>query len=460
MSLPGTKRFLYDVILKWYEDSIKETRFRTNFCYTFHGVRRIGKTILLRQLNEVISNSKYYDCSAYQDDERDLVEDMDNDLDRGIKVFLLDEICKYPDLSYLISTIKICGHERTFIITGSTSKFVQNIGHRICSGPIVYLPPITYCEWLSWNNNCEYKDVFKYSTIDTFDNYIKSDSLFQMDYEQTYFASVVQDTSKSYKVSMPHSHGLSDMIVDFQEEILEDILTYMSIINLTTTASNGKYSRVLKGVSTDNTSENSDSELIQKIINNCRNKILSYPSHIITEYLHLLEISGLINSYNLIKIDENNIIESLENGYYIFRYPQYVKNLLYYVELKNEYHYNVIENLLLDTISTYYNYAGKYRDKDVEGMDIRYLIDASIYGIEVKCRPIDKINTEHYAYVANTLNLKDICFTTNNLDNPYIKKDNYYVIRHDMLMLLVELEYFNQSPRKMTIPEMISKYLT
>lgn len=113
----------------------------------------------------------------------------------------------------------------------------------------------------------------------------------------------------------------------------------------------------------------------------------------------------------------------------------------------------------MDSIATYYNYCGKYRNNNQFEIDICYTVGLRIYGIEVKCRPIDKINIEHYRCVANLANINDICFTAYNFNESYLKKDNYYVIRPDMLMLLVELEYFNQSYDKYTIPDLIKKYL-
>lgn len=240
--LPETKRFLYNVIINWYNEVSKKTVFRTNFCYTFYGVRRIGKTILLKQLNEIISNSKYYDCSNYQNDVNDLLEDIDNDYESGIRVFLLDEICKYYDLSNLINTIKISGYNMTFIITGSTPKFVENIGYRICSGPIVYLSPITYCEWLSWENNINYNEAFMVSNFNIFLDYIKNGTSSIILNSSEYIRSVVEDTMTSYKIRSLNKDINKNLEIDF--ELLTKLMQYMALVNASEIEDSGNYTGV------------------------------------------------------------------------------------------------------------------------------------------------------------------------------------------------------------------------
>lgn len=175
MLIPKTKRYLYNHILEWYNESLREKLFRPDFCFTFYGVRHIGKTILLKQLNETIPNSKYYDCTNYdcKDDEHDLVEKIMDDYEDGVRVFLIDEICKYIELTELIGTIKCSGNDMTFIITGSTCEFVKNIGYRIGRGPVEYLTPIMYCEQLSWKFNIGLKETINHSNLSEYMDYVK-----------------------------------------------------------------------------------------------------------------------------------------------------------------------------------------------------------------------------------------------------------------------------------------------
>lgn len=445
--LPKTKRYMFSAILDWYRLSITQKCFRSDFVFVYHGVRRIGKTVLLKQLNEEIPYSKYYDCEKYNKQEDCITDIIVNDFNKGIKVFLIDEVCKYHDLEDLKSFIKCNGEECTFILTGSISEFVKNIGYSIGRGPVMYLQPITYYEWLYWENKSDYSNVFKQSSYNKFLEFIKTGTSNIISNPADYIKSVV-DTRESYKIRA-NTGQIQLNCDDFDDEKFNIILNYMALTSLVRKEYNGKYTNPQKFLHKDK----EVTKRVNSIISNYQKLISGYKNDEIRKYLMILTSSGLVNNHRSPVNDLNN------EEYLVFRYPQYIYKVIGSGVLDSNIFISVIiENLLLDAVSNYYDYASKYMDATQREIDICYNLPLGSYGIEIKCRPVDKINVDLYKSIAYDIGLCDISFTACDITEPLVVKAGKYVIRPDILMLIYEVAYTQNKYNKLSLNDLLIEF--
>ena len=93
-----TKRFAYDILKEYYDYCEKtETISYFNGCTTVLGARKVGKTILLKQLYGVSPSKSYYmDCTDMSET-FDFESFYEECLSKGVSRVFLDEVCKIPD---------------------------------------------------------------------------------------------------------------------------------------------------------------------------------------------------------------------------------------------------------------------------------------------------------------------------------------------------------------------------
>lgn len=176
-----TKRFAYDV-LKEYYDYCEKTKTISYFngCTTVLGARKVGKTILLKQLCEIEPSKSYYmDCT-------DMPETFDFEsfyeecLSKGVSRVFLDEVCKVPDdiIADFIESTKLYSAKILITITGSVKLSVSKLSSRIGRGRTIELPPISYTEQIGWEGISSSPELLlnflRSGNIDTLDNTIDS----------------------------------------------------------------------------------------------------------------------------------------------------------------------------------------------------------------------------------------------------------------------------------------------
>lgn len=186
-----TKRFAYKLLLDYYdrmEDEVRNKKFGITAyeygCTTILGVRRVGKTILMKQLAESKKEvSEYFDCTDISEDFdfESFYEDLEN---RGIERLYLDEVCKIPDeiMADFIGNTKLYSAQMLITITGSEKGVVSKISSRIGRGRTISLPPIMYIEKLAWSQDEEVDDYLNYdfknvSTYEKLINYLKTQNV-------------------------------------------------------------------------------------------------------------------------------------------------------------------------------------------------------------------------------------------------------------------------------------------
>lgn len=176
-----TKRFAYDILKEYYDYCEKtETISYFNGCTTVLGARKVGKTILLKQLCEVEPSKSYYmDCT-------DMLETFDFEsfyeecLSKGVSRVFLDEVCKIPDdiIADFIEFTKLYSAKILITITGSVKLSVSKLSSRIGRGRTIELPPISYTEQIGWEGVSSSPELLlnflRSGNIDTLDNTIDS----------------------------------------------------------------------------------------------------------------------------------------------------------------------------------------------------------------------------------------------------------------------------------------------
>jgi predicted AAA+ superfamily ATPase len=168
-----TKRFAYDILKEYYDYCEKtETISYFNGCTTVLGARKVGKTILLKQLCEVEPSKSYYmDCT-------DMPETFDFEsfyeecLSKGVSRVFLDEVCKIPDdiIADFIESTKLYSAKILITITGSVKLSVSKLSSRIGRGRTIELPPISYTEQIGWegvSSNIQNSDIRHYLSLKT-----------------------------------------------------------------------------------------------------------------------------------------------------------------------------------------------------------------------------------------------------------------------------------------------------
>lgn len=170
----STHRYLYGILLKRIKDFSNTTvKYKEQYhAVALSGVRRIGKTTILKQLYNSLENSCYIDGANLQGDMYDLIQKL---IAGGIKYIFVDEVCKldYTSRGELISLIKNGTSQIFFVLTGSVPTIVDNIAGAICYCETYKIPPIMYIEYLAWQQNLTYKEVLKHTNNQKFLSWLK-----------------------------------------------------------------------------------------------------------------------------------------------------------------------------------------------------------------------------------------------------------------------------------------------
>ena len=214
-----TKRFIYN--------TLEKNALNKPGCYCVIGAKKVGKTVLLKQLrqhNEM--NTVYIDASILKDriDFKSLEE-------RNIKNILVDDINKlnedliadfFSDTTYYAS--KMC-----IILSGSIYASVIKIWRHICIGGLDYeLPPIMYIERLCWEkglNEVSAEAVKNLSSYGLYISYLKTQNMVSDKQGLGYVTDIVADTLKSYL----RCTALGDSQIDMPIIDIYEIIKYFSM---------------------------------------------------------------------------------------------------------------------------------------------------------------------------------------------------------------------------------------
>lgn len=143
------------------------------------GIRRIGKTTILKQILNKYENAKYIDVKPYT---QDLSAELSTIIDSGISLLLIDEFTSLVYYDTLAQSIydKACIKNVKIIITASSPYHLFKLAMNELGGgrsDIYKLPPITFIEYLYFTDKIvSYNDI---SNINNkwFVDYLKLDGL-------------------------------------------------------------------------------------------------------------------------------------------------------------------------------------------------------------------------------------------------------------------------------------------
>lgn len=157
--LPKTKKGIYDTI---------KAHFKVGTVCSIHGSRRVGKTILLRQLCEEL-NGYYFDVEKYQCEygfnkcENEIIEDLTKIWQESeVDLIAIDEITKLPYsiIGTITEAIKT-SFNKGIIYTGSIPASVELIDSRVMPHEIFDVNPLNYVEYCDWNESSKGEDSYK-----------------------------------------------------------------------------------------------------------------------------------------------------------------------------------------------------------------------------------------------------------------------------------------------------------
>lgn len=459
-----TKRFIYNTI---------EKKILNNpGCSCIVGARKIGKTVLLKQLEgNNKSNSFFIDASTlkYSTDFELLYKDLYN---KGIRNIFIDEICKINEdlLADFVSVTRYYAGKVCFILSGSVSISVKNICRDIGRGEEYELPPIMYIERLCWEHgftDISIDAIKSLSSYDLYISYIKTQNTLNDKQCLYYITDVVADTLRSYL----RGTYLGDNKMNMSEKEIYEAIKYISLCQF-----------VYKSIKGNDTRENYVSiprlsKEIQDYIGGSyrlAKKKWDLSKEEIGYVLSLLYGCGLakqVSIYRGSKLDAENL--SLDSNYVdacVFEYP-WLSSLFFSTKLQNDSDFMAIwvENSVLLRESYIYSFYDKYRDKPGREIDTIYKVDnGGFYGLEVKDRKSSNVQRSYISqlvnFAVNSLGLEDIYLTCS--DDP--KDNNRYkdkFLRIDKVIASMELEYMflvdnGELYSDLSIDKLIEKYFS
>lgn len=427
-TLFSTKRFLYSVFLNSKICEIPG-------CHAVIGARRVGKTVLLKQLAEYYKDvSVYKDLSGIKDDfsfDRFYRDAIDSDK----KVIFLDEVCKL-NLDFIADFIEFSKYyagKLCIVISGSVASIVEKRCYEIGRGDCYELPPFMYIERLCWGNGLNTVDleyVVECSTNDEFLKYIKNKRLSGKGFF-SYIEGVLKDTISSYR-----DRTVLEDFIELESEKLVNALKYISLCQFVYRKSDGNFVDI----------PSLQSDIREKIIKDYKDAkrkwglssndiqstmLLLYCYHLARRLKYSKEIFSGFESLEL----ESDDVPAI-----VFEYPLF-SSICFSEELQNVSSMLDIwiECAILIRASYIYQYADKLRVGDIDEVDVIYNIGTDIYGIEVKNRSIKNIS-ERYKK-------KEMCFADIIGLNEFLLSscdgEDRVVRRNDRIVASLEFAYMD-----------------
>lgn len=444
--VPTTKRYLFHTLKSKLTDAMASGSFPS---YTILGPRKVGKTIILKQLAEQFSyKSKYVDCSRL-DRNTDFSELFRSYLADGVCIILLDEISKISEdcIADFVAAVKdFCWHT-SFILTGSTKAAVSRLSNKIGRSDSTFeLPPIMYVERLAWSSNVDVFDFEKYRrtiTLESFENYVRHFALRPEESALTYAYSIVQDTMESI---LRHSYDDADgkSAIPSRDIDTDVLLKYISLCQLVYSFDGQPYCTIP-----------SLSHRVRDIMGELY-AIIKGRQHMsriaVAQMCQLLLDSGLavemyIHHSDAIAQDTHLRYSRVDKDVpnIIFEYPWYASIAIADVLDTQEMWGFWVENLVYMKMRYAYRFVDKYRFGSDE-IDIVYTSDFyKFYGLECKYRSSSNLrdaDMRKYQNLARPAGLARMDITCTDANKTF---DSYtHLFKVYELVAALELEYAKQ----------------
>jgi hypothetical protein len=435
-SMFKTKRFLYDILEKnvLYKPS----------CSSIIGSRKIGKTILLLQLEENHKEDTIYiDGSISLKGRVDFKSLYEGYIEKGIKNVLIDEVCKIDEelISDFISVTKLYSSKLCFIITGSVGVSVSKICDSIGRGGEEYvLPPIMYIEYLCWGSgilNVNLKDIKKLTNYDKYILYIKRQNIGTTSNHLQYIKEVVSDTLDSYL----RRTSLGDNRLDISMQSIYDAVKYISVCQFVY-ESNSKDFISIPTLSQEVRDELGEEYKKVKARWNLSKRTIKYVISLLYG-CNLARETGIYEGSSL-NVENVNLADNTVSAC-VFEYPWLSSLCLSSLVQNDDSFIDLwVENSILLRESYIYPFYDKYRNDNKNEIDTIYEVDyGNFHGLEVKNRPCENVTRSYISNIKNLskrVGLEDIYLTCS--DNPEGDfKDIFLSL--DKVVAGMELEYMS-----------------
>lgn len=425
----STKRYIYK-IAKDYLDS------NTNkCCLGVLGVRRIGKTVLLKQLaNEFGDKAVYFDLSRGGVDLEILFNRWS---DANKQYILLDEVCKLDSdgVGDLVYFIKSYCNQFKFVLTGSVVKSVERICDMVGRGTTIELVPITYAERLSWDKGVSvWDDLSSLTSYDKLVEYLKWQNVKQSKDYIDYIGSVVTETLLSY-----HRHmALDDCIIPDKDRLLK-LTNYFALCQFVYKKKGNTYVDIPTLSSVVGTSIPDLSSLKVKY---------GATSDELDAVTAILSTSGLVRQTSLCRTESLEKVSQMDNvPAVVFEFPWFVSYALSKeFSITGDFVPMWLENALLLRAILLYDNADKYRSMTDRELDIIYDCKHGYSAIEVKARICENTKDKEvrkYKSLCSDLGINELILTCT--DEKFKERLGVSFYRADLVMLALEKAYFDRT---------------
>lgn len=463
---PKTKRYLYHILEDKLSASKAIDKGETRCSYTILGPRKVGKTIILRQLcDHFATASRYYDISTLKSpvNFNDLFARARGD---GVHIILLDEISKIctDDIPEFVSAVKNYCWCISFVLTGSTKAAVKQLSDMVGRAESEYeLPPILYIERLAWQANANVSDFAQYRSkvsFESFKNYIHYGTVTDDTDGWIYTSAVVDDTMQSI-LKRDYLSSEYPTIKELDRVTMTSILQYIAVCQLV-------YATEKKQYCTIPSLQQVVEEKLHEVYRNI-SRAVSLPKQCIADMCHMMLDSGLAKPmyqtyWDLEMANDGYRVKTVDSSVpsIVFEYPWYANFVLEDILSAGDMWGYWVENLLYLRMLYVYGVVDKYR-LGTDVLDIVYSEKlSSRYGLECKFTALKNIRHGHlqrYKMLGSRLQLRRVDITST--DECLKQSDTSCVYKIHELIAALELEYISHSDMPYTSPnvyELIKRY--
>lgn len=440
-----TKRFAYDILKEYYDYCEKtETISYFNGCTTVLGARKVGKTILLKQLCEVEPRKSYYmDCT-------DMTETFDFEsfyeecLSKLVSRVFLDEVCKIPDdiIADFIEFTKLYSAKILITITGSVKLSVSKLSSRIGRGRTIELPPISYTEQIGWEGVSSSPELLL--------NFLRSGNIdIEKNTKDSYWLSYIDSVVKDILGSYLRRTSIENIDIPSADKIF-DALKYISLCQFIYRKDDGSFVDI-PALPKKIKSDIPDFKKLKvkyglskhELVETCKLLFAAGLARPIAGATNsVLNAMGIANTAILHRVDED--VPAL-----LFEYPWFAS---YAISSEIESYSGLLdfrlENELMLRMTYLYKVVDKYRDLESNELDIVYTVgdkfDSGLHAVECKNRVsfnVQNSDIRHYLSLKTSLNLNELVISCS--DKTEISSD-YSFIRNDILLTALDKAYFKR----------------
>jgi len=491
------ERYSIKIIEKHYSDWVTDktaSHFNlTNKC-ALTGIRRIGKTTILKQLYNKYSDACYLDCTDISESES-IIDIFDEIRTKNVKLLLIDELCKLHSddgkgINRFISIAKGISSDLFIIFTGSVKAVISNIASDISNCYEFDMQPLTYMEFLLLKGN-DFELLQEVSSIALFDEYL-SINMFNDNNRYNLIEGSISDTYESARASYAYSNN---PVLDIKDKAtINKLFLYVELCQIVFRSiryfdDNGN--PVFSDFNTPDSPYITDKNVFKSIvryIESLRNSLKSIDINNFCKFLVDIGLAISVNHYS----EFTKLIKSYKVPYFIFLLPQAVFSKYEDLIINNDYYtpalnldinsivYNGlkplwVENLLAISVYRLYDSTGKFRNINGREVDILYSVN-KLCGIEVKTTGMKRIYKfinivdEYFSKLTTSYNNEKFNeFIITNEDktiyNPVIMNafEKCAIVRNDLILLIMEMEYFNikinsKKLNNLSVIELLKKY--